>query len=195
MRVLNTSRLIWTAIKNCCWIYGLQTISVTCQHSCKAHATKFILCDWTVSSQHRLCFFHAVVSIVVCYTGRHRTASKQALHNLDVTCPVARIGQNFGMKVYATHLEQTCSGALSVLFVLFPRVVSKMSEKAHWKNASYTASLPAHRWVVRVLRWQPIAFQGAWDDPRIQSTNKCFRRWQGMGDWFTDAFVDFGLQS
>ena len=57
------------------------------QAACKAfYAHIRILCDRTVSLQHRLRFFDAVVSPVACYAAGHRKVFKQHLHNLDVTC-------------------------------------------------------------------------------------------------------------
>ena len=134
------------------------------QAACRAfYANIRILCDKTVSLQHRLRYFDAVVSPVACYAAGHRTIFKEDLHKLDVTfrrllrSVVGPPGSMDWSRPWHEILHVWNGRVHEQTRLCDVETWSKKCLNAHWKFASYVALLPDDRWVVRALHWVPAA--------------------------------------
>ena len=186
------------------------------QAACTAYCANIrILCDKTVSLQHHLRYFDAVVRPVARHAAGHRKIFKEDLHKLDVTFRRllrSVVGPPGGMDWTRPWHE--------ILHVWNGRVHeqtrpcdvetwSKKCLKAHWKFAAYVALLPDDRWVVRALHWVPAAtFRRVGRPPSAWHCSiEGFCRWRRLGDWFTaarnrhqwmllmDEYANFAMQS
>ncbi|CAE7273372.1 unnamed protein product [Symbiodinium natans] len=80
------------------------------QAACNAfYANLRVLCDKTVSLQHRLRYFDAVASPVACYAAGHRKKFREDLRKLDVTFRrLLRCVVGGDLHLLGIHLKQQC---------------------------------------------------------------------------------------
>ena len=132
------------------------------KHRSFFYANRWILLDRSVSISKRVKYFNAVVSSVACFGSGHRAIYNSQLATLDVhfrkLCrpivgPPSEVDWNAAWNEIL-HLwnERTRS------FVANTRVNtwSYITCKNYWNLAKHVASLPAHRWVQRLLSWRPF---------------------------------------
>ena len=158
------------------------------------NANRWILCDPKVSIAQKLEYFDRVISPIACFAAGHRTIYRNDLRSMDVAyrrllrsvvgpprnmdwaLPWHEILHIWNERVRA-FTSQTGSKSWSEICL-----------RHHWNLAQYFATLPEHRWIKRVLAWQPQGHRRSgrpkysWD---TLITNFC--RWKNLPSWEVSA--------
>ena len=125
------------------------------------HANRWIRQDKTTSIYTRLKYFNACVSAVVCFGGGHRTLYKKQLYTLDV------LFRKFCRSIATPPSDTDWSLEWHEILHHWNDRARTFGQTAglqpwsycvcrqHWKLASHIAILPEHRWVRRILAWDP----------------------------------------
>ena len=120
-----------------------------------------ILQDKTTSIYTRLKYFNACVSAVVCFGGGHRTLYKKQLYTLDVlfrklcrsiVTPPSDTDWSLEWHEILHHWNDRARTFAQTAGL---QPWSYCVCRQHWKLASHIANLPEHRWVRRILAWNP----------------------------------------
>ena len=140
------------------------TCDVECrlQAAAKAfNANRWILCDPKVSIAQKIEFFDRVISPIACFAAGHRTVYRNDLHKMDVayrrllrsvvgpplnmdwTLPWHEVLHIWNERVRVFTLQAAS------------KTWSELCLRHHWNVAQYFATLPGHRWIKRILAWQP----------------------------------------
>ena len=132
-----------------------------CSASKIFNANRWILCDTQVAIAKRLEYFDCIISPVACYAAGHRSIYKNDLHrfdvlqrrflrsvvgpprNIDWTLPWHEILHQWNGRIQRFMGQSRC------------KPWSEMCLRHHWNLAHYFALLPDHRWLKRVLHWNP----------------------------------------
>ena len=180
------------------------------QASKSFYANRWILLDRNVSVSKRLKYFNAVVSSVACFGSGHRAIYNSQLATLDVhfrkLCrsivgPPPEVDWNGAWNEVLHLWNERVRG-----FVASTRVNtwSYITCKNYWNLARHVATLPAHRWVQRLLSWRPLGARRV-GRPRHtwESKLQAYCRYTNIGSWreaaldemmwksHLDSFVDF----
>ena len=147
-----------------------------------------------VSIAQKLEYFDRVISPIACFAAGHRTIYRNDLRSMDVAyrrllrsvvgpprnmdwaLPWHEILHIWNERVRA-FTSQTGSKSWSEICL-----------RHHWNLAQYFATLPEHRWIKRVLAWQPQGHRRSgrpkysWD---TLITNFC--RWKNLPSWEVSA--------
>ena len=125
------------------------------------NANRWILCDTQVAIAKRLEYFDCIISPVACYAAGHRSIYEDDLHrfdvlqrrflrsvvgpprNIDWTLPRHEILHQWNGRIQRFMGQSRC------------KPWSEMCLRHHWNLAHYFALLPDHRWLKRVLHWNP----------------------------------------
>ena len=154
------------------------------------YANRWLLCDRNVSIASRVTYFQSIVTSVACFASGHRTVYKGDLRKMDVHFRRLMrqvVGPPGGLDwsrpwhetLHAWH--QRVEGIVTDAGI---RTWSRECLRQHWKLASYSVSIPTHRWLPRVMRWSPRGRHPAgrphftWDQ---QLVNFC--KWKQFGAW------------
>ena len=144
---------------HCAWPCGPGLLLALATKSMQAN--RWILQDRTPSIYTRLKYFNACVSAVVCFGGGHRTLYKKQLYALDVlfrklcrSIATPPSDTDRSLKWYEIfHHWNDRARTFAQTAGLQPW--SYRVCRQHWKLASHIANLPEHRWVRRILAWNP----------------------------------------
>ena len=117
--------------------------------------------DKATSIYARLKYFNACVSAVVCFGGGHRTLYKKQLYALDILFRklcwsiVAPPSDTDWSLEWHEILHYWNDRARTFTQTAGLRPWSYCVCRQYWKLASHIANLPEHRWVRRILAWNP----------------------------------------
>ena len=135
------------------------------------YANRWILLDPNVSVSKRLKYFNAVVSSVACFGSGHRAIYNSQLATLDVHC------RNLCRSIVGPPSEVDWNEAWNEILHLWNERVkgfvastrantwSYITRTNYWNLARHVATLPAHRWVQRLLSWRPLGARRAGRPP------------------------------
>lgn len=153
-------------------------------------AHKGTLCDRKVPVRHRLKFFDAVVTPVAMFACGHRTIRQADLQHMDVLFRkllrvlVGPPGYLDWSQCWHEILHEWNIKVETLVAEHGVKLWSHRCLEMHWKLGGYVSSLPFHRWVQRVLHWNPDGKRvtGA---PRRTWTSKFedYCRYRHLGDW------------
>ena len=125
------------------------------------NANRWILCDSRIAISKRLEYFDCVISPVACYAAGHRSIYKQDLHRFDVLqrrLLRSEVGPPRNVdwtQPWHEILRQWNGRIQNFMGQLKCKPWSEMCLQHHWNLAHYFALLPDHRWLKRVLHWNP----------------------------------------
>ena len=126
------------------------------------NANRWILCDTQVAIAKRLEYFDCIMSPVACYGAGHRSIYKNDLHRFDVLQrrflrSVVGPPRNMDWRTLPWHeiLHQWNGRIQRFMGQSRCKPWSEMCLRHHWNLAHYFALLPDHRWLKRVLHWNP----------------------------------------
>ena len=159
------------------------------------HTNRWILQNRKTSVLARLKYFDSVVSSMVCFASGHRTIYKDHLLRLDVSfrklcraivAPPSDtdwslewhdILHNWNIRV------QDFASAAAI------KPWSRIVCKQHWDLFCYVAHLPGHRWVRRMLAWNPAVRTRQVGRPKHTWDQKVtvFCRYKQLGHWLDCA--------
>ena len=113
------------------------------------NANRWILCDTRAAVAKRLEYFACVISPVACYAAGH-VVQRRFLRsvvgpprNIDWTLPWHEIRHQWNGRIQRFMGQSGC------------KPWSEICLRHHWNLAHYFALLPNHRWLKRVLHWNP----------------------------------------
>ena len=124
--------------------------NITCDVECRLqaaarafNANRWFLCDPKVSIAQKLECFDRIISPISCFAAAHRTIYRNDSRSMDVA--------------YRPLLRSVVGPPHNMAWALprRPRSWSAICLRHHWNLAQYFATLPGHRWIKRVLAWQP----------------------------------------
>ena len=187
-----------------CMLTTAPAQTTTCDVECRLqaaarafNANRWILCDPKVAIAKKLEYFDRVISPIACFAAGHRTVYRNDLRSMDVayrrllrsvvglprnmdwTLPWHEILHIWNERVRA-FTSQTASKSWSEICL-----------RHHWNLAQYFATLPGHRWIKRVMAWQPQGrrrigrLKYCWDS---MITNFC--RLKNLPSWEMAAMDD-----
>ena len=125
------------------------------------HSNRWMLQNRKTSVLSRLKYFDSVVSSMVCFASGHRTIYKDHLLRLDVSF------RNLCRAIVAPPSDTDWSlewhdiphnWNIRVQDFAYAAAIKPWSRivcKQHWDLFCYVAHLPEHRWVRRMLAWNP----------------------------------------
>ena len=122
---------------------------------------RWILCDTQVAIAKRLEYFDCVISQVACYAAGHRSTYKNDLHRFDVLqhhCLRSVVGppRNIDWTLPWHEILHQWNGRIQRFMGQSKcKPWSEICLRHHWNSALYVALLPDHRWLKRVLHWNP----------------------------------------
>ena len=125
------------------------------------HANRWILHDKTTSICMRLKYFNACVSTVVCFGGGHCTLYKKQFCVLDVlfrklcrsiVTPPSNTDWSFEWHEILHHWNDRARAFTQAAGV---KPWSHRGGKHHCKLAMHIANVPEHRWVRKIVAWNP----------------------------------------
>ena len=159
------------------------------------HANRWILQDKTTSIYTRLKYFNACVSTVVCFGGGHRTLYKKQLCALDVlfrklcrsfVTPPSHTDWSLEWHEILHHWNDRARVFSQAAGV---KPWSYLVCKHYWKLALHIANLPEHRWVRRILAWNPsVRYRSLGRRPHTWDYQiNAFCRYKGSGSWLEEA--------
>jgi hypothetical protein len=162
------------------------------------YANRAILCMQNTSVKLRLRYFHATISQIACFGAGCRKVSRQATATLDIAWrKLVRqiVGPPQGID-WSQPWNQILHAwnARAMSFAAAAKIPSWGEEclRRFWDFAGWAARLPGHRWVKRLLAWQPAASGGrrgrpcdSWEEPLIR-----FCRYRGFPPWQTLALLE-----
>ena len=159
------------------------------------HANRWILQDKTTSIYTRLKYFNACVSTVVCFGGGHRTLYKKQLCALDVlfrklcrsfVTPPSDTDWSLEWHEILRHWNDRARAFAEAAGV---KPWSYLVCKHYWKLALHIANLPEHRWVRRILAWNPsVRYRSLGRRPHTWDYQiNAFCRYKGLGSWLEEA--------
>ena len=169
------------------------TCDVECrlQAAAKAfNANRWILCDPKVSIAQKIEYFDRVVSPIACFAAGHRTVYRNDLHKMDVAYrrllrSVVGPPRNMDWTLPWHEVLHIWNERVRVFtWQAASKTWSELCLRHHWNVAQYFATLPGHRWIKRILAWQPAGHKRVgrpkycWD---TMLTNFC--RMKGLASW------------
>ena len=125
------------------------------------NANRWIFCDSRIAISKRLEYFDCVISPVACCAAGHRSIYKQDLHRFDVLqrrlldSVVGPPRDVDWTQPWHEILHQWNGRIQSFMGQLKCKPWSEMRLQHHWNLAYFFALLPNHRWLKRVLHWNP----------------------------------------
>ena len=125
------------------------------------YANRWLLCDRNVSIAARVKYFQSIVTSVACFASGHRTVYKGDLLKMDVHFRRLMrqvVGPPGGIDWSRPWHETLHDWHERVACIAKDAGVQTWSFEClrqHWKLASYSVSIPAHRWLPRVMNWCP----------------------------------------
>ena len=140
------------------------TCDVECrlQAAAKAfNANRWILCDPKVSIAQKIEYFDRVVSPIACFAAGHRTVYRNDLHKMDVAYrrllrSVVGPPRNMDWTLPWHEVLHIWNDRVRVFTWQAASITwSELCLRHHWNVAQYFATLPGHRWIKRILAWQP----------------------------------------
>ena len=174
------------------------------------HANKWMLTDKRASLKSRLRFFEGVVTPVVIFAAAHRAVYVDDLRKMDVAhrkllrqVVGAPSGTDWSsewheiLHTWNERVRKVCEDSCILSW-------SQQCLRQYFRFASYIASLPAQRWLSRVVGWHPSGAKSqgrprqTWDHKLVAFCNN-----YALGDWLlaaqdqkawlslTDDFIDF----
>lgn len=173
------------------------TCDVECrlQAAAKAfNANRWILCDPKVSIAQKIEYFDRVVSPIACFAAGHRTVYRNDLHKMDVAYrrllrSVVGPPRNMDWTLPWHEVLHIWNERVRVFtWQAASKTWSELCLRHHWNVAQYFATLPGHRWIKRILAWQPAGHKRVgrpkycWD---TMLTNFC--RMKGLASWQVTA--------
>ena len=147
-------------------------------------------------------YFDCVISPVACCAAGHRSIYKQDLHRFDVLqrrlldSVVGPPRDVDWTQPWHEILHQWNGRIQSFMGQLKCKPWSEMRLQHHWNLAYFFALLPNHRWLKRVLHWNPCGRRrvgrpkNSWD-----SILGNFCRLKGLPSWEVAAMVGSGHRS
>ena len=155
------------------------------------------LMDRSVSISKRLKYFNAVVSCVACFGSGHRAIYNSQLATLDVhfrkLCrsivgPPADVDWN---AAWNEVLHIWNERGRKFITNAHANTWSYITCKNYWNLARHVATLPAHRWVQRLLSWHPFGTHRV-GRPRHTWKSKfhAYYRYANLGSWAEAALDD-----
>ena len=143
----------------------------------------------------RLKYFDSVVSSTVCFSSGHRTIYKDHLLKLDVSfrklCRsiVAPPSDTDWSLEWHDILHQWNIRVQDLASAAAIKPWSRIVCKQHWDLFCYVAQLPEHRWVRRMLAWNPTIRARQLGRPRHTWDQKvtAFCRYKQLGHWMEYA--------
>ena len=158
------------------------------------YKNQWLLCDRRVSLESRLRVFSSLITSVASFASGHRVLYAADLHRLDVTFRrlmrkvVGPPAHTDWSRPWHEILHAWHERVRIVISAAGVHTWSEVCLRQFWRLASYVVSLPAHRWLRRVLEWTPMGERSrgrpvnVWESKLVQ-----YCRWRGLGDWQTLA--------
>ena len=180
------------------------TCDVECrpQAAAKAfNANRWILCDPKASIAQKIKYFDRVISPIPCFAAGHRTVYRNDLHKMDVAYrrllrSVVGLPRNMDWtlpwhEILHSRNERVRVFTLQAASKSWSELWHELCLRHYWNVEQYFATLPGHRWIKRILAWQPAGHERVgrpkycWDTMLIIFCRlKCLASWEEIA---TDA--------